>query len=330
MSELKPPKNCLTCAGTAPVSVVFDKFIHVDYGHASCRRCGISFDSNVNDMLDVTLSAQEVREITDEDTYRRLFVETSKIGDEQGNVYTDFGWADNEVLKAGVARHVVDVLARHGVSQPKQVLDLGCGNGFTSLELAKAFPSTQIVAVDPSPEVLKVDGKLGVAALQGTLDSLRFRDARFDAVIIIGNLMLHTDPQKTLDEAKRVLKPGGVLVIDFKNVDSLVRWVTLRMSWLGLAGLVPRGLLERSYVNMRFGYRKSAMRKICSHLNLNELECYSKPPRLLEFANAAELQSGLKGLVWRMTDKFDALRDERAWVQMAWRKPHGSGNTSSV
>jgi ubiquinone/menaquinone biosynthesis C-methylase UbiE len=321
MSELKPPKNCLTCAGEAPALPVFDKFAHVDYGHGSCRKCGISFDSNVNAMLDVQLSAEEVRDITDEETYRKLFVETSTIGDEKGNVYTDFNWADNEALKSGVARHVVDVLIRHGMARPQQLLDLGCGNGFTSLELAKAFPETRIIAVDPSPEVVKVDGKLGVAALQGTLDSLRFGTARFDVVIIIGNLMLHTDPQKTLAEANRVLKPGGILVIDFKNVDSLVRWFTLRLSWLGLAGLVPRGLLERSFINMRFGYRKSAMRKICNGLILKELECYSKPPRLLEFANAAELQSGLKGLIWRLTDKIDSLRDERAWVQMAWRKP---------
>ncbi len=300
---------------------VFGKFAHVDYGHASCRRCGISFDSNVNDMLDVALTAEAVREITDEDTYRRLFVETSRIGDDKGNVYTDFGWTDNAALKTGVARHVVDVLARHGVSAPKQILDLGCGNGFTSLELAKALPASQVVAVDPSPEVLRVDGSLGVAALQGTLDSLRFAGDRFDAVIIIGNLMLHTDPQKTLAEAHRVLRPGGILVIDFKNVDSFVRWFSLRLSWLGLAGLVPRALLERSFINMRFGYRKPFVRGICSHLGFKELECYSKPPRLLEFANAAELQSGLKGFIWRLTDRLDVLRDERAWVQMAWRKP---------
>ena len=73
-------------------------------------------------------------------------------------------------------------------------------------------------------------------------------------------------------------------------------------------------------MNMRFGYTKKYMRSVAKDLDFLEIECYSKPPRLLEFDNKAELQRGLKGLFWRGSDFLDRLLDERAWVQMVWMK----------
>lgn len=315
------PSDCGQCGGKAETVCIFPKFSHVDYGHFACKACGISFDSNVNDTLNLRLDPAAIRDIGDEGEYRRLFVETSHIATDDGTVYADFDWTDNAAVKHGVAKHVVEVVKRHAASHAiTDILDLGCGNGFTAIELSRQFPASRVLAIDPSPDVLKVNGQEGVRALQGTLDSLHLPDASFDAVAIIGNLMLHINPRTTLSEARRVLRPGGLLVIDFKNVDASARRLAKLMARLGLSRIMPRGILERLFVNMRWGFNRSYMERLCAGLDLTLVETYSKPPRLLEFANASAHQRGLRGVIWRMSDRWDAWTDQRAWVHMCFRK----------
>ncbi len=317
----KAPENCVMCSGSAKTCSIFDAFSHVDYGHAVCLQCGITFDNNVNELIDVELDEEDIQKIVSEDDYRRLFVETSKIGDSDGDVYLDFEWEDNSALKRGVVKHVVEVISRNYRSKDGiRVLDLGCGNGFTSIELAKYYSDGFITAVDPSPDVMKINGVEGIRSIQGTLDSIRFADNSFDAVVIIGNLMLHMNPETTLEEARRIVKGGGLVVVDYKNVNSSFRRLIKWLARFGLVSIVPRALVERAFVNMRFGFTRDYMRSMAKNLKLQEIECYSKPPRLLEFSNKAELQRGLKGILWRFSDLLDRLLDERAWVQMVWRK----------
>ncbi|MGI9351169.1 MAG: class I SAM-dependent methyltransferase [Rhizobiaceae bacterium] len=314
------PKNCHLCEGMSQTAVVVNKFSHTDYGHLVCRKCGITFDSNVNDYLSLTLEADDIRNIKDEDTYRKYFVETSQIASDQGEVYSDFNWENNKALKFGVARHVLNAIDRHSVKDGRQsILDLGCGNGFTAVEIAKHNSLYQVTAVDPSPSVLGVNGIHNIRAIQGTLDSLRFNADSFDVVVIIGNLMLHNNPQLTIREARRILKPQGTLVMDFKNADTFIRRLIRYSALVGMKSVFPRSIVERSFVNMRFGFRKDYIRTVLRNTGFREIEVYSKPPRLLEFANKTGLQSGIKGILWRLTDQFDLLLDQRAWVQMIWR-----------
>ena len=113
---MSTPKNCLECKGTAKSNTlvnVFDLFDRNTHGHMLCQQCGISFDSDVNQFIDLKLATEEIKQINDLETYRKIFVETSNIGDIDGNVYTDFEWADNEQLKSGVAKHAIQVISKH-------------------------------------------------------------------------------------------------------------------------------------------------------------------------------------------------------------------------
>ena len=314
------PKNCHLCKGTSKTAIIVRKFRHTDYGHLACKRCGITFDSNVNDYLSITLEADDIRNIEDEDTYRKYFIETSKIASDEGDVYSDFNWENNSALKSGIAQHVLKAIDDHSAKHGRQsILDLGCGNGFTAVEIAKHNPLFQVTAVDPSPSVLGVNGTHNIRAIQGTLDSLCFNTDSFDVVVIIGNFMLHNNPQLTLREARRILKPQGTLIMDFKNADTFVRRLIRYSAMIGIRDIFPRSIVERSFVNMRYGYRKDYIRAVFQEIGFKEIDVYSKPPRLLEFANKDGLQSGIKGILWRLTDQFDRIFDQRAWVQMIWR-----------
>lgn len=91
----------------------------------------------------------------------------------------------------------------------RRVLDLACGSGRYARLLAQAGAAT-VLALDGSWQMLRQVG--GAAAVQGSMTSLPFANAAFDAVIC-GLAVGHTpDLEGWMREAARVLAPRGVLV----------------------------------------------------------------------------------------------------------------------
>ncbi len=95
------------------------------------------------------------------------------------------------------------------------VVDAGCGDGFLTELLAERFD--RVIAVDHSPERLAAArGRLarkGIDWRLGEVDALPVPAASADAVFL--SLVLHHVPEipTVLREARRVLRPGGRLVI---------------------------------------------------------------------------------------------------------------------
>lgn len=315
------PRSCSQCLGKLKAKMIFEKFTHdVNYGHAKCGKCGITFDSNVNEMADTVVTSAEDLKKLNETEYRELFVETSEIADEDGDIYTDFKWDDNDSVKVGVAEHVIRALDARHKDGIKRFADVGCGSGFMSREIAKKYPGSTVHAIDPSPLVQRLAGVQGVQPHQGTLQTAGLEADSVEALSIIGNWMLHMDPMDTLKEAHRVLQPGGTLIIDFKNVKSATRIMAGWALRMGLDRFGGRGLLERNFLNMRYGFTKKYVLRSLDEQGFKAIEIESKPPRLLEFSNKSHYQTGVKGLVWRSLDGFDAMRKEQAWIQIVAEK----------
>jgi 2-polyprenyl-3-methyl-5-hydroxy-6-metoxy-1,4-benzoquinol methylase len=100
------------------------------------------------------------------------------------------------------------------------ILDVGCGRGEG---LAAARDSGwEYQGIDPSASFLEWGHKhLGVKGLQGTLDQVSFPQDHFD-VVTLGGIIEHLyNPYETLKEISRILKPGGILVLDAPNEDAL-------------------------------------------------------------------------------------------------------------
>ena len=109
--------------------------------------------------------------------------------------------------------------------QPDQrVLEIGCGTGNLAILIKRLHPGTQVIGIDPDAKALaRAQRKAGREALSVRLDSgfaeeLPYPDASFDRVL--SALMFHhlgpEEKERTLDEARRVLKPGGSLhLLDF-------------------------------------------------------------------------------------------------------------------
>ncbi|MGL4427525.1 MAG: class I SAM-dependent methyltransferase [Silvania sp.] len=147
------------------------------------------------------------------------------------------------------------------------VLDLGCGAGHASFVAAQQV--AQVTAYDLSSQMLEVvaeaakeKGLANVATRQGYAESLPFDDQSFDVVISRYSAHHWHDVGQALREVKRVLKPGGtVIIMDIMSPGHPVRDVWLQTvealrdtshvrnyssgEWLSMftdAGLITRSL----------------------------------------------------------------------------------------
>lgn len=323
IQEQAESASCKLCGESAATRVVVPRFQGEDYGHVRCVACGATFDSNVEEIRSIPLDRSTVNGIVDPTTFRRLFVETWEIADsETGDVYPDFNWTDNDSVKKGVAMHVIAAIeSEFPDRKDPAILDLGCGNGFTTVELARHFPDASVLGVDPSPNVIGLRANFGVDTEQGTLETLELPDESRDVIIILGNFMLHRDLDFTLSEAYRILRPGGLLVVDFKNINSAPRRVAALLARLPFSGLQSSSAFQRNFVNMRYGLGRKHMDLLLARNHFEKISDYSKPPRLLEFENSSAQTSGAKGAVWKVFDMIDGLTDNRAWIQVSARRP---------
>ncbi|KAH8831461.1 putative ubiE/COQ5 methyltransferase [Flagelloscypha sp. PMI_526] len=100
------------------------------------------------------------------------------------------------------------------------VLDMGCGPGSISVDLASRVPLGHLTGVDLSEKALEkarelaVDKKLtNTTFLTADIYSLPFPDDSFDAIHVHQVLQHVTYPWTAASELRRVLKPGGVLAV---------------------------------------------------------------------------------------------------------------------
>ncbi len=97
-----------------------------------------------------------------------------------------------------------------------RVLDAGCGTGGLLAALRTRRPHLDLVGLECSAfAAARAATKSAAAIVRGTVNALPFADASFDAAIA-ADVVCHAavDPHRVMSELRRVLRPGGLLIIN--------------------------------------------------------------------------------------------------------------------
>lgn len=107
------------------------------------------------------------------------------------------------------------------IGEKASILDIGCGGGMAVNILARKAYNGKIYGIDYSEDMVSLARKVNknlinqgqVEISQGSVSDLPFTDNSFDLVTAFETLYFWPNLSDDLKEIKRVLKPGGVLLI---------------------------------------------------------------------------------------------------------------------
>lgn len=121
-------------------------------------------------------------------------------------------------LLDGYFKAVEELLKNSGKLEEKTInaIEIGCGEGFSTVRLHKMFPKNATVsASEYVPDLVPKAQKLNpdISVIEESVYELTHKDNTFDVVFLL-EVMEHLDyPEKALEEIRRVLKTGGILIL---------------------------------------------------------------------------------------------------------------------
>lgn len=147
------------------------------------------------------------------------------------------------------------------------VIDIASGPGVMIPGLLKKH--CRITCVDAAPEMIartkeEYADTLNVEAIVADAYALPFPDARFDTALSMGLIEYLEDQGTFLDEAARILKPGGIFIVTFPNYTS--PWRAFNRFALYLKSFVrPARAIDEDNVTHREYHRNEAIALLAKH-----------------------------------------------------------------
>jgi SAM-dependent methyltransferase len=176
-------------------------------------------------------------------------------------VSKNIGYSDNEIKTVPEGSNLGlgcgNPTAIASLKEGETVLDLGSGAGFDSFIAAKKVGETgKVIGVDMTPEMISKarrnaqKGEYGNVEFRfGEIENLPVADSSVNVVISNCVINLSTNKERTFQEAYRVLKPGGRLMIsDIVLSEELPD--TVRKSIAAYTGCISGAVLKEQYIGM--------------------------------------------------------------------------------
>ena len=131
------------------------------------------------------------------------------------------GWLAGAVMAVENRQRSAFAISLLHVQPADHILEIGFGPGATIPRLAELVPRGSVTGVDSTSVMVGQARRRNAQAIQqgrvaihhGSAASLPFADARFERALAVNSLHHWPDTAQSLREMRRVLKPGGVLVI---------------------------------------------------------------------------------------------------------------------
>ena len=132
------------------------------------------------------------------------------------------GQATGGMLRPGGLELTKTLVAHAGPAPGARLLDVGCGPGHSLAWLAQTFT---VCGLDCAPNMLVQAAVRAPAAVlvQGRAEALPFGSTSFNGILAECVLSLCTKKEQVLAEMRRMLRPGGVLVVYVATTTQLSR-----------------------------------------------------------------------------------------------------------
>jgi 2-polyprenyl-3-methyl-5-hydroxy-6-metoxy-1,4-benzoquinol methylase len=142
--------------------------------------------------------------------------------------------------------------------QWSRLLDVGCATGDF---LAFVRHKGQVIGLEPVHSAAQcARHQVGSVVVRAVLNTSPFSNESFDVVTLWDVLEHVYDPRRVIDEASRILRVGGILVVNHPNLDSIDRYIFGKF-WLGYE--LPRHL---------YLFPTKLLRQLMSEYGLEQIE----------------------------------------------------------
>ncbi|MCR4956824.1 MAG: methyltransferase domain-containing protein [Lachnospiraceae bacterium] len=142
------------------------------------------------------------------------------------------------------------------------LLDCGCGTGPMISLLYEKNPKKHYTGLDLTPKMIEV-GKSknlkGVDWIVGDCENLPFPENSFDVIICSNSFHHYPNPQRFFNSVKKVLRPGGRLILQDYTANKVVLWL-MNHTEMPLANLIGHGDVK--------AYTLEEIREFCHNAGL--------------------------------------------------------------
>lgn len=145
-----------------------------------------------------------------------------KLNDIEKLSYTDFvSLIKEENRPSGGKKTIRDIVQNSFISDKSKVLEVGCTNGFSSLEINRLV-NANVIGIDINENSVKnandrIDeyklDKKKIKFEYGNAEKLKYNDNTFDLIVSGNAISFMNDRDKAITEMIRVLKPNGFISI---------------------------------------------------------------------------------------------------------------------
>lgn len=210
--------TCKICSGES--TLLYAKLFDDRYGYPGtfdlyqCTDC--EFTQTVPE-----LSPAELQRLYT-DYYPRKAITLDTV--QQASTFKPGRWFELKTWLQGIRN-----VCHYHVQPGQRVLDVGCGDGSSLLDITKGGADAYGTEYDRNVE--PVAKQLGLRIFFGDIQDAPYADSWFDT-ITMSQLLEHTlDPIAFIRQAKQKLKPGGQMILSFPNINSFNRLHTGR-KWI--------------------------------------------------------------------------------------------------
>lgn len=139
----------------------------------------------------------------------------------------EYALRTGEMMNVGNALINGYAIAATDPMQGDHILEIGMGNGYFVRDLLAKASDISYTGLDYSPEMVNaarlINKDIGdeVSFVCGSATRMPFEDACFNKIFTVNTLYFWDDRQKVINEIKRVLQPGGVLIIAIRPGDEM-------------------------------------------------------------------------------------------------------------